>query len=92
MSEQAYQATRAELAQGARDHYEAISMEVCSHLSTIPKAIDAWEKQPQLEAENQRLRELIMYIIDSVPGGVLDEAPHQEIIDSIYEEKKLLED
>ena len=46
----------------------------------------------ELEAENQRLRELIKHIIDSVPGGVLDEAPHQEIIDSIYEEKKLLED
>ena len=51
----AKQATRAELAKGARKHYEELS--TTDWLSTIPQAIDAWEREPTLRAENEQLRE-----------------------------------
>ena len=43
-------ATRADLAQNARKHYEFVATEACDWLSTIPECIDAWERQPELEA------------------------------------------
>lgn len=50
------QTTRVELAQHMKEHYERISKEVCDWCSGIPKAIDAWEREPELKAEIERLQ------------------------------------
>jgi len=47
-------ATRAELAAGARRHYDRLSREACDWSSTIPHAIDAWEREPAIRAEARR--------------------------------------
>src|SRR3990167_1931372 len=49
-AEMPVKATRAELAQNARKHYEFVATEACDWLSTIPECIDAWEHQPELVA------------------------------------------
>lgn len=49
-------ATRAELAAYARRHYEGVSGVAQSWYSLIPEAIDAWEREPQLEAQILRLQ------------------------------------
>jgi hypothetical protein len=36
-----------DLAEAARKHYEEASLSVCHWSSTIPHAIDAWERQEQ---------------------------------------------
>lgn len=48
---QAYAVSRAALAQGARAHYDRLSMAACDWYSLIPEAIAAWEHLPALEAE-----------------------------------------
>lgn len=45
------EATRAELAQSAREHYEQLSNITCDWYSLIPEAIDYWEREPGLRAE-----------------------------------------
>ncbi len=54
-----YKATRAELAQHMKEHYERLSRETCDWCSGIPKAIDAWEREPALKDENIILRHLL---------------------------------
>ena len=73
MNEQAAEATRKELAQGAREHYNAVSREACCYSSTIPKAIDAWEVAPDLWAlvEAVREREEASMLADTAPNGPL---------------------
>ena len=44
-------ATRKELAEQARKHYEEVSNRSQDWLSTIPAAIDAWEREPELLEE-----------------------------------------
>jgi len=51
---QAVQATRADLARHAREHYERLSAECCDWCSTIPPAIDAWEREPVLRKRLER--------------------------------------
>ena len=41
-------ATRHDLAEAARKHYDEISTEAMDYLTTIPAAIDAWEREPKL--------------------------------------------
>ena len=41
-----------DLAEAARKHYEEASLSVCHWSSTIPRAIEAWERQEQA---NKRL-------------------------------------
>lgn len=52
----AAQATRAELAERARLHYERLSTAAGDWLSTVPHSIDAWEHEPALIAEVARLQ------------------------------------
>lgn len=52
-------ATRKDLAQHARDHYEEISAASMWWSSIIPKAIDAWEREPDLQATADRRLELL---------------------------------
>ena len=52
----AAQATRKEMADHARAHYEHTSLDAMSWCSTIPHAIDAWEREPVLGAELAELR------------------------------------
>ena len=47
-SERPTQATRQELAEAAREHYDSLSRACCDWLSTIPQAITAWEREPEL--------------------------------------------
>lgn len=49
-------ASRAELAEYSRRHYEGVSSQAQSWLSNIPSAIDAWEREPELEATITKLR------------------------------------
>jgi hypothetical protein len=51
MSDVPIQATRKDLAENARRHYEFVSKEASDYLTTIPNAIDAWEREPALEAQ-----------------------------------------
>ena len=41
------QATRKDMAENARKHYDEISTEAMHHSSTIPAAINAWEREPK---------------------------------------------
>jgi hypothetical protein len=43
---------RHELAASARRHYDEVSAAACDWLSTIPHAIDAWEREPELKAQS----------------------------------------
>ena len=52
--ERASQATRHQLAQGAHAHYERLAKDACCWLSTIPRAIDAWEREPEVVARAER--------------------------------------
>lgn len=45
--QQVYEASRAEIAKGARAHYEEASSAIHHWSSTIPKAIDLWEANAQ---------------------------------------------
>jgi chromosome segregation ATPase len=54
MSE-AKEATRAEICQGLRGHYERISTKQCEWASGIEHAINAYEREPALQAENRAL-------------------------------------
>lgn len=51
-----YQLTRAELAQYMKQHYERLIKGACEWHSGIFKAIDAWERESELEAEIERLK------------------------------------
>ncbi|KKL53528.1 hypothetical protein LCGC14_2274530 [marine sediment metagenome] len=51
MSNIPVQATRADLAEGARKQYEFVCREAHDWLSTIPQAIDAWEREPELKEQ-----------------------------------------
>lgn len=42
------QATRVEIAEGARRHYADVSLQAQHWMSNIPNAIDAWEREPAL--------------------------------------------
>lgn len=42
------QATRHDVAEGARRHYLEVSREAAHWSSVIPAAIDAWEREPKL--------------------------------------------
>ena len=56
MSELPAQATRHELALGALEHYEKLSTASVDWNSIISKAIKLWEKEPELNAEIERLQ------------------------------------
>ena len=64
--------TRQELATEAREHYDRVALEAHDWLSTIPQAIDAWERQPELEAENDRLRALLRELVEAVDDLMFD--------------------
>ena len=61
---QAGQATRHEIANAAREHYERISMAACDWSSVIPQAIDCWEHHDALV---EALREAREFIVQSTP-------------------------
>ncbi len=50
------QATRADLADHLRDHYERLSRDCCDWSSAMPEAIDAWEREPKLRTECEALQ------------------------------------
>lgn len=52
-------ATREEIAQQAREHYERLSREACDWHSVIPEAITAWEREPDLSARNKALEKTL---------------------------------
>ena len=70
------QKTRAELATDAREHYERVSMQAADWLSTIPQAIDAWERQPALESQLAAYRkrpEAFSWLERMTPGEIAAE-------------------
>lgn len=54
--EKAGAATRGDIAQAARDHYEKVSMASADWFSVIPRAINCWEREPELLETVGRLR------------------------------------
>lgn len=56
------EATRSELAEGARKHYEKIALVGHEWYSLIPQAINSWEREPELQARIYELEnELHIY-------------------------------
>ena len=65
MSEhQASKATQKELAEGARAHYKALSMAGHGWLNTIPQAIDAWEREPELTQQLAEAQDNLRRVIN----------------------------
>jgi hypothetical protein len=59
MSEKPSVTPRHELAEQARAHYEELSSAACSWNSAIPQAIDAWEREEQLQKIAEELPGLL---------------------------------
>lgn len=60
----AAQATHADKIRGLREHYESVSMRVCDWHSGIVRAIDALEREPDLLAQREALRDALQQIVD----------------------------
>ena len=77
------QATRQDIARHAREHYEQVSTEAMCWCSTIPKAIDAWEREQGLLDNIYRLAAegmILMAEIEHLKGN-LDDDPQDAHLD-----------
>lgn len=81
-------ATRKDLAQHARDHYEEISAASMWWSSIIPKAIDAWEREPDLQATADRRLELLKRCQSAIEYHSMAMGKYQfpELMDEIKKE------
>ncbi len=61
----AVKATRKDMAEQARKHYDEVSTEAMEWNSLIPQAIDAWEHQPELLEQNRQLLMALKRVIQA---------------------------
>ncbi len=87
--EKAGAATRGEVAQAARDHYEKVSMASTDWFGVIPQAIGCWEREPELLETVEELRAALrclltrhLALVHSGDCGFWDPETEKEVIEA----------